>query len=85
MKYKEEIERKVKIIRGNKPAPGSTPLKRFFKTEGLSINEIHPKREKHEKISVTKIYSNFSLNFISIQISWDRVFSLSQFLNYFFL
>ena len=58
---------KVKIIKGNKPAPGSTLTNKLFKIDGFIIKDIHPNKEQLAKIIVTIINSNFSLNLIPIK------------------
>ena len=75
---------KVKIITGNKPAPGSTLLNKFFKIDGFIIKDIHPNKEQLVKIMVTITNSDFSLNLIPIKKYRDG-FSHPGFINYFFL
>ena len=58
---------KVKIITGNKPAPGSTLLNKLFKIDGFIIKDIHPNKEQLVKIIVTITNSDFSLDLIPIK------------------
>jgi hypothetical protein len=74
-KYREERDMKDKIITGNKPAPGSALLNKFFKIDGFKIKDIHPNKEQLVKIIVTVTNSNFSLNLIPIINILGWVFS----------
>ena len=81
-KYRVEIDMKVKIITGNKPAPGSTLWNRFFKMDGFKNKNTHPNNEQLPKIIVIVPNSNFSLNLIPIKTYAGMGFP-SQFYNLF--